>query len=210
MATIAQYERSELADLFDEIGPSAPTLCGDWTTRELAAHLVVRERRPDAAGGIRLGLLSGYLEHVQTSYADKPWDELVSLVRRGAPPWSLFALPPLDRLLNTAEYFVHHEDVRRAQPDWAPRELPSKVQDALWQVVKGRAALGIRGTSCGVLLRRPDGRTHVAKKGEPVAEITGEPAELLLYLFGRRDHALVEIGGPPEAQAALAGAALEL
>ncbi len=43
---IDQRERAELCDLFDELGPDAPTLCGDWTTADLAAHLVVRERNP--------------------------------------------------------------------------------------------------------------------------------------------------------------------
>ena len=33
-------------------------------------------------------------------------------------PWTV--------LVNTVEYFVHHEDLRRAQPGWTPRELPTR------------------------------------------------------------------------------------
>jgi uncharacterized protein (TIGR03085 family) len=122
----------------------------------------------------------------------------------------VFALPGLDRMLNTTEYFVHHEDVRRAQPGWAPRELPGHVQDGLWQAVKGRAKLSFRGTTFGVTLARPDGDTTVATAGEPVAVLTGEPAELLLYLFGRQDHALVDISGTSEARDQLAATALDV
>jgi uncharacterized protein (TIGR03083 family) len=42
MATLAQEERNELCDLMLETGPDAPTLCEGWTTRDLAAHLVIR------------------------------------------------------------------------------------------------------------------------------------------------------------------------
>ena len=56
----AQTERAALCELFAEVGPDAHTLCGEWTTRDLAAHLVVRERRPDAAIGIIVSKAAGY------------------------------------------------------------------------------------------------------------------------------------------------------
>jgi len=210
MATIAQFERSALATLLDELGPDAPTLCEGWSTRDLAAHLVTRERRGDAALGIAVKPLAGHTASVQRSYAARPYGEVVSMVRGGPPFWSAFRLPGADRLMNTTEYFVHHEDVRRAQPGWQPRELPAKVQDALWDAVKGRAKLSFRGTTFGVTLARPGGETAVATSGEPVAVLTGEPAELLLYLFGRRDHAKVSLSGSPEALHQLAGASLDV
>ena len=210
MATIAQFERSALATLLDELGPDAPTLCEGWSTRDLAAHLVTRERRSDAALGIAVKPLAGHTASVQRSYASRPYEELVAKVRGGAPFWSVFSLPGADRLMNTTEYFVHHEDVRRAQPDWTPRELPAKVQDGLWEAVKGRAKLSFRCTTFGVTLTRPGGETVSAASGEPMAVLTGEPAELLLYLFGRRDHAEVSLSGPPEALEQLAGARLDV
>ena len=210
VSTIAQYERSALATLLDEVGPDAPTLCDGWTARDLAAHLVSRERRGDAALGLAVKPLAGHTASVQQSYAQRPYDELVTMVREGAPLWSVFGWPGVDRLLNTTEYFVHHEDLRRAQPGWVPRELPAKVQDGLWQAVKGRARLSFVGTSFGVTLARPGGESTVATSGEPMAVLTGEPAELLLYLFGRRDHALIERSGPPEALDQLASTALDV
>jgi uncharacterized protein (TIGR03085 family) len=210
MSSIAQYERRALAALLEDLGPDAPTLCDGWDTRDLAAHLVSRERRGDAALGIAVKPLAGHTESVLRSYARRPYAELVAKVRDGAPRWSVFGWSMMDKLLNTTEYFVHHEDVRRAQPGWEPRELPAAVQDGLWQAVKGRAALSFRGTDFGVTLTRPDGESIVATAGEPMAVLTGEPAELLLYLFGRRGHAQVEASGPPEALDQLAGTALDV
>jgi uncharacterized protein (TIGR03085 family) len=206
--TTAQYERAQLATLLTDLGPDAPTLCDGWTTRDLAAHLVIRERRADASIGIAVAPLAGHTESVRRGYADKPYDRLVTMVREGAPRWSVFGWSPVDKLLNTTEYLVHHEDVRRAQPGWAPRELPPQVQDAVWQAVIGRSRLALRKVSCGVELRRLDGTSTVAHQGEPRAVVTGEPVELLLYLFGRGEHARVEISGPADAQQALAGAML--
>ncbi len=206
--TIAQHERAQLATLFSDLGPDTPTLCAGWTTRDLAAHLIMRERRADASIGIAVAPLAGHTESVRRGYAAKPYDELVAMVREGAPRWSAFGWSPVDRLLNTTEYFVHHEDVRRAQPGWEPRELPAPVQDGLWKTVIGRSRLALRKVGCGVELRRPDGTSTVARDREPRAVVTGEPAELLLYLFGRGAHARVEVTGGRAAQEALARAEL--
>ena len=210
--SIASRERSALADLLDELGPDAPTLCGGWDTRDLAAHLVVRERRPDATPGVAVPALAGWTERVQSGYAERPYDELVELVRSGPGRLSAFALPGVDKFFNTTEYVVHHEDVRRAQPGWTRRELPRAVQDALWRAVRTRASFAFRSTGTGVVLRRSDAArsTVVAAKGEPVATVTGEPLELLLYTFGRRQHAVVEVTGDAEAVAAVAATSLDV
>ena len=210
--SIASRERALTADLLAELGPDAPTLCAGWNTRDLAAHLAIRERRPDATPGVAVPVLSGWTEKVQADYAERPYEELVDLVRTGPGRLSPFALPGWDRFFNTTEYVVHHEDVRRAQPGWAPRELPHQVQDSLWRAVRSRASLAFRSHDAGVVLHRSDAARSsiVAVKGEPSATVTGEPLELLLYVFGRRDHAVVEVTGDPAAVAALDATALEV
>ena len=45
-------ERAQLADLLGELGPEAPTLLVPWTTRDLAAHLILRERDHLAGPGL--------------------------------------------------------------------------------------------------------------------------------------------------------------
>src|SRR5262245_36908412 len=131
MSSVAAAERAELCDLFRVVGPDAPTLCSGWTTRDLAAHLVVRERRPDAAAGIVIPALAGHGEKVRRAVAAQPWAELVALVSHGPPMWNPSHFEPLDAFVNTLEFFVHHEDVLRAQPDWTARRLEPDVEDAI-------------------------------------------------------------------------------
>lgn len=212
MPSIASSERLAVADLLDELGPDAPTLCAGWDTRALAAHLVVRERRPDATPGVAVSAFAGWTASVQEGYEQRPYAELTRLVRTGPGRLSAFSIPGLDRLLNTTEYAVHHEDVRRAQPGWAPRRLPSSMQDALWKAVRARVPFAFRGLDVGVVLRRSDApRSAVtASTGAPVVSVSGEPMELLMFVFGRRDHARVEISGDSAARAALAATSIDV
>ncbi|KIF01383.1 hypothetical protein PL81_35910 [Streptomyces sp. RSD-27] len=204
MSTHAKRERLLLADLLEAAGPQAPTLCEGWTCRELAAHVVVRERRPDAAGGLVLKVLKDRLDRAMAEYAAKPYEELVQLIRTGPPKLSPYALKQIDEAANAVEFYVHAEDVRRAQPDWAPRELDPVFSDALWSRLEKLARLTGRRSPVGLVLRRPDGRTAVARKGVPVVTVTGEPGELTLFCFGRQAAAQVDLEGRKEAVSRLA------
>ncbi|MGW4818009.1 TIGR03085 family metal-binding protein [Streptomyces sp. NPDC004227] len=199
MSTFAKRERLLLADLLETAGPEAPTLCEGWLTRDLAAHVVVRERRPDAAGGVLIKPLAPRLQKVMEEYAAKPYEELIQLIRTGPPRFSPFQLKQIDEAANTVEFYVHTEDVRRAQPDWTPRELDPVFQETLWSRLERTARLLGRGIPTGLVLRRPDGRTAVAHRGTPVVTVTGEPSELLLFAFGRQGTARVETVGDEDA-----------
>ncbi|MCX4509644.1 TIGR03085 family metal-binding protein [Streptomyces sp. NBC_01619] len=198
MSTHAKRERLLLADLLEAAGPDAPTLCEGWNTRDLAAHVVVRERRPEAAG-IVLSPLRSRLERVQAEYAAKPYEELIQLIRTGPPRMSPFSIKPVDEASNTVEFYVHAEDVRRAQPDWTARELDAVFADTLWSRLERSARLLGRKAPVGLVLRRPNGQTAVAHRGAPVVTVTGEPGELTMYAFGRQDAAKVEIEGEKDA-----------
>ncbi|MEU7477343.1 TIGR03085 family metal-binding protein [Lentzea sp. NPDC042327] len=192
---LARDERKALVDLMTELGPDAPTLCSPWLTRDLAAHLAIRERRPDTAPGILVPAFAKWTEKVQGEYAHKAWSELLDLVR--TPP---FWIQPVDELINAGEYFVHHEDVRRAQPDWEPRPYDASRERALWKLLPLTARMTYRSSPDGVTLVRPDGEHVVAKPGANGVVITGEVAELVLLAFGR-DQARVEYSGDAAAVA---------
>jgi uncharacterized protein (TIGR03085 family) len=202
----AQHERAGLCELFERVGPDVSTLCDGWTTRDLAAHLVVRERRPDAALGIVAAPFARHGERVRLQEASRPWPSLVSRVRNGPPRWSPFSLAPIDRAANTVEYFVHHEDVRRALPDWQPRHLDPALDAVLWATVARMGRLLVRRAPCGVVLRTPGsdgaagsdaaGGEVTARKGSPSVEVVGTPGELVLFVYGRQEHARVELVGP--------------
>jgi uncharacterized protein (TIGR03085 family) len=214
MSHHARTERHRLAALLEEAGPQAPTLCEGWTTADLAAHLVLREHRMDAATGISVPALSGWTAKVQDRYARRPYPWLLSKFRGGPPLLSPFSLPGADEGANTVEYFVHAEDVRRASPDWRPDQNeaggaadgPAEgLAEALWRrltpLVRWDTA---RKAPVGLVLRRPDGQTIVARRGAPVVTVVGEPGELLLFAFGRGAHARVRAEGAPDAVARLA------
>lgn len=182
--SLAQDERSQLVRTLTAAGENAPTLCGDWTARELAAHLVVRERRLDAGPGIFLPFLSGYTDKVQAGVAARPFDDLVDDIRTGPPIWSPFKL--LDPVINVSEMFVHHEDVRRAGPGWTPRTLPAGMQNRLWMLAGLVGRLAYSKSPVGVTLKSTDGKTATVKKaGGRNVVLEGEPSELALHAFGR-------------------------
>ena len=126
------------------LGPDAPTLCEGWTTRDLAAHLVVRERRPDAAAGLLLAAAARARRAGARRRGRRRRTRSWSTRSADAPWWSPVSNPLTDGLANSLEFFIHHEDVRRAQPGWQPRELPAEQQDGA--VVAG-AALGQAGAA---------------------------------------------------------------
>lgn len=194
----AREERRLLAELLMRTGPDAPTLCEGWRTADLAAHLYIRERRLDAAPGILFPIFSGYTRRVQRECLERlGWAGLVSAVRSGPPLPLRFA--PVDEQLNTAEYLVHHEDVRRAQPGWEPRELEPGLEDVLWARLRLMAVLARRSAPGPLALETPGrGRVTVRGGGRPVI-VTGQPSELLLVVFGRQPAVRVEMAGDPDA-----------
>lgn len=199
----AQRERAALSDLFTEVGPDAPTLCGDWTTRDLAAHLVVRERRPDAAVGIVVSKLAGYTDKVQGGVAGGDWDDLVETVRSGPPIWSPTKLDAVDKLANTTEFFVHHEDVRRASGDWEPRELDADLEDALAAMLPKMGKRLVSSSPVGIVLEPSDDREPIVlKDAEPSVTVRGPIGELVMFVYGRQAHSAVELFGDDESVAA--------
>ena len=207
---MAALERSALTDLAQELGPDAPTVCEGWAVRDLLAHLVLRERSPLALGTV-VRPLSGPMERERVRRSEGDFTALVERLRSGPPRLSLFGLPGLDKLLNSTEFFIHHEDLRRAQPGWEPRPLPNGTQDALWRTVKGAGRFALTRVPVGVVAERSGtGDRLTLKGGSPAAVVRGEPAEVLLYVTGRREHALVELLGREDAQSALASARLGL
>jgi uncharacterized protein (TIGR03085 family) len=197
--TAAQRERHALVDTMRAVGPDAPTLCGDWTTRDLAAHLVVRERRLDATPGITISALAGYTAHVQHQVTESTdWDELLNKVASGPPLYSPFKL--LDPVANMGEMFIHHEDVRRAQTGWEPRQLDDATVKALARGLPLMARLTLGGAPARVLLRTPDGKTVAAVGRGPELTVTGEISELALFIAGR-DEARLTFSDPQTGQA---------
>jgi len=210
--TYARDERAALCALLDKTGPEAATLCEGWSTADLAAHLVLREHRPDAAVGILGGPMARYTARAQRNLiARVPYPKLVETIRTGPPRLSFFGIPGMDAKANFAEYFVHHEDVRRAQPGWQPRELGDGLTDAVWGLL-AQARLMLRKVPVGIEFARDDIRERTDSKQAvrmtvrgrtPVVTVIGAPAELLMWTFGRTGAANIKLEGAEADVAAL-------
>jgi uncharacterized protein (TIGR03085 family) len=204
---LARRERHELCDLALTVGEDAPTLCGDWTVKQLVAHLLVRENRPWSAAGIVVPPLSGVTERSMERMARRDFGVLVERLRD--PGLTAYRLKPVEVAFNTLEYFVHHEDIRRAQEGWEPRSLDPDDVDLIWKLGRGSGRLMARRVGVPLRIRRSDtGAETTLSSGDDPVVISGPPGEVVLFLFGRDYARDLTFDGPSEAVAKVRGADL--
>lgn len=204
MTSLAARERAELCDLALTVGPDAPTLCDPWTVRDLVAHLLVRERQPLLAGGILVPRLRGVTARAMSSLASLPFEELVERLREA--PAHVRAVEPI---VNTLEFFVHHEDIRRAASGWEPRALTVSDEVALWRFLTLTGRGLVRHARLPVTLRAGS-RSAVLRSGQAPVVVNGAVSELTLFLFGRAQTRDLDFDGPPERISTLRKARLGL
>jgi len=188
-APFSQRERWALCELLERLGPDVPTLCEGWRSIDLAAHLAARDRRPDAAPGMTLpnGRLGKWTEHVQRALRDgMTWEDLVDRVRKGPP----LPLRPVGSLINSMEYFVHHEDLRRAQDGWEPRPLEPADEALLWRQLR---FLAKPLAKAGVARLQSPGLTPIILRGQGRDVLEGPVGELVLWANRRKSVARVEL-----------------
>ncbi len=198
MPSPAAVERSALLALLQTLPPTSDTLCGDYDARGLAAHLWVRERRPQALPGLVVPPLHRVTAALEQRAAARPHEELVADLVAGPPPWSPARWSDAGEL---HEWFVHHEDVRRVA---APGPLAASPERdaALWARVRAVGPLlTARARGLALVVATPDGRVRRLRSGALPVVVRGPVPELLLWLFGR-DWADVELEGSEEAVAA--------
>ncbi len=210
--TFAKSERNALCDLFLEVGPDAPTLCEGWTTHDLAAHLWVREADPVAAPGMVVKQLAGLTERRMDAVKAKfSWQDLVERIRRGPARFSVFSLPGVDEPTNAIEFFVHHEDVRRAgEKPLPPRDLDPDYDDFLWKRLGLMGTAMFRHAGVGVVLER-EGHADAegcpmslrARSGTETVTVVGSAQELTLLAHGRGRAAHLRYVGDPDSIAVL-------
>jgi uncharacterized protein (TIGR03085 family) len=207
VTTWAQHEREVLVDLLRSLGPDADVLPAGWVTADLAAHLYVRERRPDAAPGLVVpGLAAAYTARVMASVLRVSGYEHVVDVLAAGPPRPLRMI---DDQLNLMEYFIHVEDIRRAQGS-APRSLPDAFERALFARLRRLLRLSllrVRGIQVDLVAAHGE---RASFGNGPVAQLRGPVGELALWVFDRKSVADVDLTGSPEAVARLDRARLSV
>jgi uncharacterized protein (TIGR03085 family) len=199
MPNHALAERSDLVASLQSAGPDQPTRCGEWTTTQLAAHLVLRERSlAELAGRVPVGRFQAFAQrHLDAYVAEHSYEQLVAAIEQGPPRFSPFAVPVVRESVNLLEYLIHAEDVRRAVPGWEPRALPIDRQQAIWAKLRIAARLTMRSVPLPIELSWPGRGVVSVGRGPARVVVSGDPVELALVAFGRQDVAAVDYAGSP-------------
>ncbi|MFV0462345.1 MAG: TIGR03085 family metal-binding protein [Nostocoides sp.] len=211
MAHLAQTERVALADLAATLDPHAPTLCEGWDIADLLAHIILRDSRPDLAVGLMVPALADRLARAQTQLAATAFTALVERVRTGPPAWHPSRIGAVDEAVNLIEFFVHHEDIRRAN-GMGPRPADPPLDRALATWLKRTGRLWFRRAEVGVTIAPRDAAAYDVHGDTEQGRVTiaGRVEEIMLYAYGRRSVADVELLGDPTAVQALARSPLGL
>ncbi len=194
-------------------GPNEPTLVDTWQTQHLAAAVYVKENPhhvTERGFGSHSAARQAAIEKLgEESSSRKAFYNLVRKIANGpeeppaSPRQSMFSKlrravtprkPEADNLL--LHFFVHTEDIRRAQTRWAPRKLTEAYADALFEQLRDQARKYYANAKTGYVLVRTNGERIVAKRGTAQTFVTGPAGELVLHALGRPDHALVLIDRP--------------
>ncbi len=202
----ARTEKTALLDTLRRADPDAPTLCQGWDAKRLLAHLVQREQDPagavrDAARRAAPGQEKYLGRLADPAGTPDGWAGLIDRFDDGPPRWSPMSWA--GEAVNSLEYLIHHEDLRRGAGAAAPRVLPAAHQDAVFRQVVLAARLKLRRSPVGVSLARPGGASAAVRTGSPALAVTGDPVELALWVSGRRAAARVSLTGSSEAKQAL-------
>ena len=200
---LADRERAGLVEFLRTAGPDRPTLCAGWTTGDLLAHLLIRERRPDGAIGLVFPPLQDHSRRISAEIRRRPWVQQLRWLGAGPPLWNPMGWPVLAELANGAEFFIHHEDARRGEPGWTPRALDPATEDAVARVVaSGLIRFRMRRSPVGITAVMPGRAPVILHPGTPMVQLHGAPAEVLLWTAGRSAVSLELRGDAPAVQAA--------
>jgi uncharacterized protein (TIGR03083 family) len=142
LAAIAD-ERRRVADLVDSLSPAqleVPSLCGDWTVKQVAGHLLAAVDTPPAPL-LPMILRSGFKLHRANSRlavltASRPAAELAAGLRENAA--NPFRAPIVGYPGQLTDVQVHGQDIRR--PLGLPHGLRlDRLNESLNFLVGGRA-----------------------------------------------------------------------
>ncbi len=188
-----KYERQFTYDLLKKLNLeqwNAKTLCAGWTVEDLAAHLVTRER--SLIGGIGLVVASLQKLHDKRIERVKLHGHDYILRKLNKYPWYMPAS------VNTAEFWVHNEDFLRGELRMSRPKPSNQDNSILWKSLKSMSKIRKNLLSDIGNVDFVNSQTkEVIKlrfnKRNKVVTITGTAGELLLYFYGRRKVAKVNM-----------------
>lgn len=201
VAHLATDERTDLLELLrglDLAQWNAPTLCPDWSVREVVGHVLSYEdlTLPSLAGTfVRGGLRTARVNEVALRpFRDLMPAELLDRLAAHLRPRGLTAM--MGGAVALTDGLIHHQDIRRGLD--LPRAVPTDRLRAALEVAAGAPTLPSRGNRRGLRLVAVD--LDWTLGGGP--EVRG-PGEAVLMAMAGRSAALPELEG--EGVATLAG-----
>lgn len=188
-----QSERQFTVELLKKLTPNqwqASTLCAGWTIEDLAAHLVSRER--NIIGSIGLVVPGLHFVHDKRLEKIKAKGHQFIISRLERYPWWMAAT------LNTAEFYVHNEDMLRGGLKMSRPEPNKATQAILWDSLSGLVKIkkGLVKDLGNVMIENSqtaDVLTIANSKNQQDTTINGLASEELLYFYGRRAVAKVKV-----------------
>jgi uncharacterized protein (TIGR03083 family) len=188
-------ERRRIADLVESLSPAqldAPSLCGDWTVKQVAGHLLAAVAAP--RGQVLATVVrSGFRLHTANARlavltARRPAAELADDLRRNAT--NPFRAPVVGYPGQLTDLQVHGQDMRR--PLGLPHGLHLDRLRVSLDFLTGGRAIGFttRKRLAGLRFEATD-LDWSSGSGQPVAG----PAEALMMAMTGRRVALTELDG---------------
>ncbi len=189
--TFTANARLQLAYVMRQVGPTGVTLLPDWNVCDLAAHVVVRERRVDVLPGLGgvYGPLVRHSEAVRQRYRRLPWEQLLRMVEQGPPRWApqrWMHVEPINTALNLLEFTIHTQDMVRAHPHLPSPVITEETAHALWKQLRLACHLLYRSCPVGVRLVRTDS-AHPTSRTRDSTVINAKKLPANLY---QRPHAM--------------------
>jgi uncharacterized protein (TIGR03083 family) len=187
-----ESERTSFADYLDGLSPGdwdKPSLCSDWTVKDLVAHVVAGSKStpPRFLGDLAS---SGFNFHKATAKAlrrevDRPPAELAGTLRANA------ARKTQPGRTMVGETVVHSEDVRRALGHPSGQHPQERLLALAEHFKKAGGPVPAKKRIAGLQLKATDAEWSTGDG--PV--VSGPLLSLILAMTGRRV-ALSDLGGP--------------
>jgi uncharacterized protein (TIGR03083 family) len=192
---MAYDERTDLAAFLETLTPQewhAPSLCTNWTVKDVVAHMVSYEEltpfglvKRFAKGRVVRANEVGVEEFAQMSP-----QELTEFLSRHLRPRGLTA--GFGGMIALVDGTIHHQDIRRALGH--PRTIPVDRLERILPRVPGNPRLGAGRRIRGLRLMATDMDWHHGSG----PEVSGTGEALLMAMTGRRV-AVDELTGPGQA-----------
>ncbi len=189
IAEDVKAERAAFAESLLNVGPSAPTGCGEWTALELAAHLVGEERN----GGVTTFIARTLVAHgvsvpappvlVDTALRLERRHGFTALVNRLRRPVPRLLLRPLVAPLTLFEYWTHHDDLLRSNN--GVHTVPAALVEVIPLVLRYQLKKLPGGVRVTVGTRDNRHQWAVGPNSGPEVTLAGAPPDLVRWLSGR-------------------------